>query len=623
MVWNAGVTALALAFLAPLVALAQVQIASVVNGASFTGAPAPGSVATLFGSNLANATAAAQSVPLPTMLAGVTVSVNGMAAPLWYVSAGQINFEMPAEIGAGPPATVVVNSPGGASAPFSFNVPQAAPGIFSYGANLAVAVTQADNVLIDANHPVTAGTLITVYLNGLGPLDNPVPTNTEAPLQPPLSRPTLAASAAIGGQPAAIQFIGLTPGSIALAQANITVPVLGEGSYPVVITVGGVASNGPLIAVEGAQGASLPLSLLGSVSIGGLNHTSDVVVNGTTAYVCGTDQISVVNVSKPASPEVLSNFGQADLGGNGVFCVAFNNNLLEIVNQDQFYVYSLANPAAPQTLSGLAISPFSYTSDAYFVGSQAFFTTAWMDWDSTSNQVLDQRGDFYAFNFATPASPAFQWSLQGNSQPASSDVSPRFAAIAADNETAYIAGTTANGGNPSSGSAALQIVDVTNPVNMQALGEVTIPTAAVATAIATQGNLALVLGNTTGWRNPVTPNYDFTGTLTLTTLNISDHRNPVAINTLVTGIATAFTTGSRVVAPVGTGLFLVSIAPPADNNTGDPTGAGQLAIVDATDPVSLKVTPLASVPQLGEIAVVGNTLYAVTGKGLSIYRIGP
>ena len=61
----------------------------------------------------------------------------------------------------------------------------------------------------------------------------------------------MTASATIAGQNAPVQFIGLTPGGIALAQANITVPSLAAGDYPLVITVGGAASNAPLVAVSG------------------------------------------------------------------------------------------------------------------------------------------------------------------------------------------------------------------------------------------------------------------------------------------------------------------------------------------------------------------------------------
>jgi hypothetical protein len=65
----------------------------VANAASYDAAVAPGSIAALFGTNMTGLSeASAQSLPLPTVLAGLSVKVNGLTAPLFYASAGQINF---------------------------------------------------------------------------------------------------------------------------------------------------------------------------------------------------------------------------------------------------------------------------------------------------------------------------------------------------------------------------------------------------------------------------------------------------------------------------------------------------------------------------------------------------
>src|SRR5580698_2910605 len=124
------------AFAMSLAAYAQPSVASggVLNGASFaTGQPvAPGSLVSIFGTNLASTSSAATSVPLSTSLGGVKVTFNNIAAPLNYVSGGQINAQMPFELTGSSTAQVVVTNNGVASAPQSLQVVSVAPGIFYF-----------------------------------------------------------------------------------------------------------------------------------------------------------------------------------------------------------------------------------------------------------------------------------------------------------------------------------------------------------------------------------------------------------------------------------------------------------------------------------------------------------
>src|SRR5205807_7701033 len=88
---------------------------AVLNAASYSALVSPGCVVAIFGRGLAAAPATAPSVPLPSTLGGVTVSVAGLAAPLFYVSPTQINALIPFEtaIPANTVVPVVVTAPGG------------------------------------------------------------------------------------------------------------------------------------------------------------------------------------------------------------------------------------------------------------------------------------------------------------------------------------------------------------------------------------------------------------------------------------------------------------------------------------------------------------------------------
>lgn len=219
----------------------------VVNAATSAAGPvAPGSLITIYGSNLALATAMG-TLPWPTTLAGASVTINGTPAPINYASASQINVQLPYEAGAGT-AAVTVGGTCGNSVMATFQVAQAAPYIFQSATGDAIVQNQ-DYSVNGPTNPAASGTYVTVYLTGIGPLDNPVATGAPAPSSP-LSRATLPKSATIGGWTSSVAFLGLTPGFIGLAQANLQVPSLSPGAYPVVITVNGVSSNGPNVYVH-------------------------------------------------------------------------------------------------------------------------------------------------------------------------------------------------------------------------------------------------------------------------------------------------------------------------------------------------------------------------------------
>jgi uncharacterized protein (TIGR03437 family) len=225
--------------------IATVAIAAVDN-AAFSGGASPGSIATIFGKNFAPAAASAQSAPLPQSLNGVSVTVGGVPAPLWYAGPTQINFQMPVETPVGQ-VTIQVTPQSGVPDTFVTTVAQAQPGIFTYAAGRAAATNQ-DGTLNGPLNGAPAGTFLTAYLTGIGPTTLSLTTGAVTP-SAPLARAMLAATATIGGSAAAIEFLGLTPGSIGLAQANITVPQLAPGDYPLVITVGGQPSQGATVTV--------------------------------------------------------------------------------------------------------------------------------------------------------------------------------------------------------------------------------------------------------------------------------------------------------------------------------------------------------------------------------------
>jgi uncharacterized protein (TIGR03437 family) len=220
-----------------------VNAGGIVNGASFVSPVAPGSLFSIFGSNLTVSTATAATAPWAGQLADVSVKVNGVSIPLNFVSPHQINAQLPFETSAGD-ATLSVTNSAGASDQVHFKVASAAVGIFN------VAFNQ-DGTLNSVSNPESRGRVVVLYLTGQGPVNPPVPTSQAAPGDV-LSVATLPKSASIGGVDAEIQFLGLAPGFIGLAQANVAIPAgapTGE-AVPLIVNVGGQPSNSVGISVR-------------------------------------------------------------------------------------------------------------------------------------------------------------------------------------------------------------------------------------------------------------------------------------------------------------------------------------------------------------------------------------
>ncbi len=231
----------------------------VVDAAGFQAeALAPGSYISILGNNLAD-TAQVESTPsLPISLSAVNVSFDGgglsLPGPLWYVSPGQINVQIPWEFQGQSFVNMKAWAEAGylASAVYTIPLAQASPGIFQYhdgGRQSAVAVDLSNN-LIGQSNPAVRGSTITIYANGLGPVSKTPSSGGPSPLQP-LASTDLTPSVSIGGVPAQVVFSGLTPESVGLYQINVTVPSSANAGYqPLVVSVNGVNSQTANLAVK-------------------------------------------------------------------------------------------------------------------------------------------------------------------------------------------------------------------------------------------------------------------------------------------------------------------------------------------------------------------------------------
>jgi uncharacterized protein (TIGR03437 family) len=235
----------------------SVNTGGVVNGATFgAGQPiSPGSIVSVFGSDLAVGTATAGSIPLPTSLSDVvSVTFNGVPAPLFYVSPGQINAQAPWELAGAASVNVVVNRSTGSSVPVSAPAAMFSPGIFTMrqtGQGQGVAVIYPDNSFAApagsipgaASRPAAHSDILTVWGTGLGPVEPPVATGHNAldALRTTVTPPLVL----IGGVSAPVSYSGLSPQFVGIYQVNCEVPAGAPSgdAVPLQIVIGGTTTS--------------------------------------------------------------------------------------------------------------------------------------------------------------------------------------------------------------------------------------------------------------------------------------------------------------------------------------------------------------------------------------------
>lgn len=187
---------------------------TLANAASFAAGPvAPDEIATLFGG--------------PFDPTGTQVTVNGQSALVFYTSATQINFLVPAAVGTSTTAEIAISSDGQPAGSVTATVVGSSPALFTTASGAGQAVAQNQDGTENSNaNPAARGSIVTLWATGQGAA-------------------TLPTSISIGGYDADLLYAGPAPGFLGLMQINARVPsgFLPPGVLPVVLTVGGAASQ--------------------------------------------------------------------------------------------------------------------------------------------------------------------------------------------------------------------------------------------------------------------------------------------------------------------------------------------------------------------------------------------
>jgi uncharacterized protein (TIGR03437 family) len=234
-------------------------ISQVVNAEGGGASIAPNTWVQINGTNLAPAgdsriwqNSDFVNAKLPTQLDGVSVTVNGKSAYVYYISPTQVNILTPPDAMTGPVQVVATNN-GTVSASFAAQAQSISPSFFVFNGGPYVAAVHTNGSLIGSttlypgsSTPAKPGETIVLYANGFGATSTPVVSGSTVQSGTLSPLPVIE----IGGIAATVQYAGLAaPGQY---QFNVVVPSsLSNGDQPITATYNGHTTQaGTLITIQ-------------------------------------------------------------------------------------------------------------------------------------------------------------------------------------------------------------------------------------------------------------------------------------------------------------------------------------------------------------------------------------
>jgi uncharacterized protein (TIGR03437 family) len=229
---------------------------------------APGSWIEIYGSNLAPDTRTwtggdFNGVDAPESLDGTSVTIGGQPAYVAFISPGQVNVQVPSNVGTGSQPLIVTTKAGGAGNSYPVMVNAEQPGLlapynFKIGGDQYVVALFPDNSTYVlpagaipgiASRPAQPGDTIILYGVGFGAVTPSIPAGQRAGQLNTLALPL---HIFFGSAEATLAYDGLAPGYVGLYQFNVVVPDVGAGNLvPLTFTLGGTQGSQTLyIAVQ-------------------------------------------------------------------------------------------------------------------------------------------------------------------------------------------------------------------------------------------------------------------------------------------------------------------------------------------------------------------------------------
>ncbi len=364
---------------------------------------------------------------------------------------------------------------------------------------------------------------------------------------------------------------------------------------------------------ELGYGQQPTVPLVGSVSTPSPAQT--IGINGNTVYTCDNTEISIIDVTHTSGPALVGTQG-SPLNTTNTFCDVQRGDLIQMLdsNPPVFRTYDLSNPTSPNLISSTTVDK-QHFGLPYFEGNTAFFGANVITFGGGyPGPITDTAGDFVSLDVTNLSAPLVLGTLEtqthGAVQGGSFNV---YGTTPYSGQLAYVTATSSQGGATQTGVGQLWVVDTTNPSAMSLVTQVNVPGTLQVFGPLIQGNTAVTIGDSGGWRQPCCGTNAFTGNILITVYDLTDPQNPQ----ITANVTTPYLPGpaiGRGAAVIGPHLFLYGGVLDNSNNN-------NFLVVDTTNPASPSITLSPTSTNVNYVRVVGTQLYAPTDSGLQIYSI--
>jgi uncharacterized membrane protein len=411
---------------------------------------------------------------------------------------------------------------------------------------------------------------------------------------------------------------GLTlPGGIGDGQLVIGSPVNATLTVNPQIVATGNSQVTTTLSVSAGASRSNPLVLLGTAQTP--SPAESLALKGNLAYVCDDNEISIVDVTHPASPVLVNSVAPPGMMNDGLaHCAIPNDKLLAFVDatdsgigsNPSFVAMSLQDPTQPQSIKSTYINKRFFMEPVYS-GDTVFVPTFSIPYFGPGGYWTGQNGDVVAINISDVTNPVIKGTLETPLDPSAGGANAVFGVALADAHTLLVGSSTSTGAS-NGGTGNLVVADVTDPAHMSIVQQVPVPGTKQIYAPILQGNLAVALGNNGGFAGGEPDIPGKTGNVVLTTFDITDPRNPHIIST--TPLPYKATDGTPA-ARIGDNLFLFGGAATA-------AGTNLLILADTTNPASPSLRTYPVPFAVTFMTAAGTILHTTDGAaGYAAYQI--